>query len=219
MFEHTHHSDGNCNDPACEDHYAETIGVVEDASAEINIKPPSPELEALVAGALEGIHGRSFSARNPELGKMFKCVGCGQRHRGTQCVPKYKYLHTLEDLETGEKTDIFATVPLPEQVERGLKSEPPKHRFPKAEYGAALTKGKRRHPHFRSTKLQFIELTRQFFVGDADPQSEDYQKRITKARRLAYKQIRKNARTQRNKFNRISEVSRRLNRGFAQNRA
>jgi hypothetical protein len=31
----------------------------------------------------ESFHDRSFSARNPELGKMIKCDGCGLRHRSS----------------------------------------------------------------------------------------------------------------------------------------
>ena len=193
--------------------------LIQDASDEIVIKPPSEETLALVASALGDISNRSFAGRHPELGKMFRCSGCRTRHRGTPCEIKYKYLFTEEDTETGEKTDVFATVPLPEQIERGLKAEPPKRQFVKAIVGAALTKGKRKYPHFRSTKLQFIELTRQFFQGDTDERSEGYQQRITKARRLAFKAIRKKARVQRIKIDRISDISRRINRGLARNQA
>lgn len=214
----TEHDKFTCSEPGCEDHYAE-VPNVEDASDEITIKPPSPELEALVAETLEGIHGRSFSARNPELGKMFKCPGCGIRHRGKACEIKYKYLHTLEDLETGEKTDVFATVPLPEQIERGLRQQPPKTRFPKAQFGAALVKGKRKHPHFSAVKLQFIETTRAVFQGDPDPASDGYQDRLNKARKKAGRVIRKRSQVASDAIRRTQELSRRINRGFAPNRA
>lgn len=211
------------NEPNKEDLLLEPRGFVkdtiQDASDEINIKPPSPELEALVAQTLEGIHGRSFSARNPELGKMIKCQVCKLRHRGAQCTPTYKYLHTLEDVETGEKTDIFATVPLPEQIERGLRQQPPKTRFPKAIMGAAMIKGKRKRPHFSAVKLQFIEITRNVFQGDPDPASEGYQDRLNKARKKAGRVIRKRNRLAGNAIRRQQELSRRLNRGFAKNRA
>lgn len=217
----TEHDKFNCSDSGCEDHYMEASDhdTTQDASEEINIKPPSPELEALVAETLEGIHGRSFSARNPELGKMFRCAGCNRRHRGSACEIKYKYLHTEEDLETGEKTDIFATVPLPEQIERGLRQQPPKTRFPKAIMGAAMVKGRRKRPHFSAVKLQFIEITRKVFQGDPDPESEGYQDRLNKARKKASRVIRKKNRVAGNAIRRQQELSRRLNRGFAKNRA
>jgi hypothetical protein len=214
---------------------------IQDASNEINLKPPSPELEALVAETLEGIQGRTFSERNPQLGKMLKCPICGRRHRtveilrthgakdgikkatkivgGVKCVQQFKYLHTIEDLETGEKTDIVATVPLPEQVDRGLRAQPPKKQFVKAILGAAQFKGKRKHLHLNHDKLMFVKLVRDFFVGDTDENSEGYKARITKARRLAFRDMRKNARNLRKKLNRISDASRRINRGFAPNRA
>lgn len=192
---------------------------IQDASEEINIQLPSEETQAAVSAALASIRARSYFGRHPELGKMFRCTGCGLRHRGQPCEIKYKYLHTEEDLETGEKTDIFATVPLPEQIERGLRQQPPKTRFPKAIMGAAMVKGRRKRPHFSAVKLQFIETTRTVFQGDPDPASEGYQDRLNKARKKAGRVIRKKNRLAGNAIRRQQELSRRLNRGFAPNRA
>jgi|SRR5579859_3581688 len=237
MNEHVH---SNCNDSACEDHYLEPRGAIkntiQDASDEITLKPPSPELEALVAETLAGIGAQTFSARNPHLGKMIKCQICGRRHRtvellythgaedgvkkatklvgGVKCVQQFKYLHTEEDLETGEKVDILATVPLPEQIERGLRAQPPKKQFPKAVFGAAAFAKKRKHPHIAHTKLMFVKLVREFFQGDPDENSEGYKARITKARRLAFRKMRKDVRKNRKLLHRITDVSRRINNGL-----
>lgn len=42
---------------------------------------------------------RSFSERNPELGKMIKCALCGRRHRETQC-------HMKEQIFTKNKKGV-----------------------------------------------------------------------------------------------------------------
>jgi hypothetical protein len=187
---------------------------VQDASGEINLAPPSPELQALVAATLTDIEGRSFSERHPELGKMLKCQVCKTRHRAPQCAQTFKYLHTEEDLETGEKVDILATVPLPEQIEQGLRAQPPKKQFPKAVFGAAAFAKKRKHPHIAHTKLMFVKLVREFFQGDPDENSEGYKARITKARRLAFRKMRKDVRRNRKLLHRITDVSRRINNGL-----
>lgn len=49
------------------------------------LNPPEPNeaLKSAVEQFEESFHDRSFSARNPELGKMIKCDGCGLRHRSS----------------------------------------------------------------------------------------------------------------------------------------
>jgi len=105
------------------------------AATELEFKP-SPEALAAAADAIESIHGRSFSARNPTLGKMINCQVCRRRHRRTDvafrehfdengnktvtleplisnCKQVFKILWIDEDLETGKLETQFATVPLP----------------------------------------------------------------------------------------------------------
>jgi len=106
----------------------------------------SEEIQKIVAETLEGIKGRSFYGRNPELGKMIKCPVHGIRHRDTvKCEPKYAYDYTLEDVETGEKTEVLRVLPgtTRNQV-----------------VGAAAFKGKRKKPHMSKRKLRFVQLVR-----------------------------------------------------------
>lgn len=99
---------------------------------------PSPELQKLIDAELKVVHDRSFSGRHPELGKMIKCQVCGQRHRNSiVCKQVFKQLWVDEDLETGELSIQYATVPLPDQNQKSYK----------AVLGAASFKGKRIKPH------------------------------------------------------------------------
>lgn len=104
------------------------------------------EVKKLVVKALNSIEDRSFSGRNPQLGKMIKCPVHGIRHRDIiKCEPKYAYDYTLEDMETGEKTDVLRV--LPQKTRNQVM-------------GAAMFKGKRRKPHMSRRKLQFVEIVR-----------------------------------------------------------
>ena len=99
--------------------------------------PVASNLQALVAKGLAEIRNRSWSGRHPEFGKMIKCPVCGRRHRDSiKCEQQFVQLWVDEDMETGEKTIGYATLP-PE----GLKATP------KMLFGAAAFKGKRRIPH------------------------------------------------------------------------
>jgi hypothetical protein len=100
--------------------------------------PITPGIEDLVVKGLAEIRRRSFSGRHPELGKMIKCQVCGRRHRENErkCEQQFVQLWVDEDMETGEKTIGYATLP-PE----GMK-------FTKRmKDGAATFKGKRLKPH------------------------------------------------------------------------
>jgi len=47
------------------------------------------DIDKIVAEALGVIRERSYAKRHPELGKMFRCSGCGRRHRGEACDIRY----------------------------------------------------------------------------------------------------------------------------------
>lgn len=47
------------------------------------------KLNAAVAKALAAIRARSYSGRNPQLGRMINCPICDRRHRGSICEPHY----------------------------------------------------------------------------------------------------------------------------------
>ncbi len=134
----------------------------------IELEAPKPTVEGAIASiqALAEIRGRSFSGRHPELGKMIKCAICSRRHRSSiKCEQKFKELHIEEDLETGEKEIIYATVP---KTRNGI-------------VGAAAFKGKRLKPHPNRRMLQFIELVRELLPNEYT--EEDLAKARKKARR------------------------------------
>jgi hypothetical protein len=102
---------------------------------------PNPEAETVpteggqkaAAEALAEVHGRSFSGRNPHLGRMIKCQVCGMRHRVNErtCVQRFATTNREGDPVQGE------LVP-PE----GLT-----HLTAKQVYGAAMFAKKRIRPH------------------------------------------------------------------------
>ena len=146
-------------------------------ATELEFKP-SPETLAAAVDAIESIHGRSFSARNPTLGKMINCQVCRRRHRRTDaafrehfdengnktvtleplisnCKQVFKILWIDEDLDTGKLETQFAIVPLPGQ-----------NATPKSILGAAYFAKKRKNPHPSRRNHQFIRLVRRLIPDE-----------------------------------------------------
>jgi len=147
---------------------------------ELETKPASTEAQVAATKALEDIRSRSFSARHPELGKMVNCQVCGLRHRAIQkCEQKFKELYIEEDLDTGEKTIIYASAVQPKGVEipSQISAQQP---TVKQVVGAATFKKKRLRPHLNRRKLQFVELVRSFLPDEFD--EIDLRKARTRAR-------------------------------------
>src|SRR5271166_498639 len=117
--------------------------------------PITPELQAEIEKTLAAIKLRPFSGRHPELGKMIKCQVCGLRHRLNErkCEQKFKYLHTEEDLETGEVKDITAVLPgtTRNQV-----------------IGAGRFKGKRIKPHVSRRMHKYLRIVRELLPDEYD---------------------------------------------------
>lgn len=123
---------------------------------------PKASIEAIIAAdkALKEIRHRSFSDRNPELGRMIKCQVCGLRHRSViKCEQRFVELWIEEDLETGEKTTVYATAVQPKGIEIPSQASA-HHPTIKQVIGAAVFKGKRLNPHPNKRNLQFIETVR-----------------------------------------------------------
>jgi hypothetical protein len=170
--------------------------------------PASPEAQEAVKKALQAIKDRSFSGRNPQLGKMVKCQVCGTRHRSViKCEQRFKELHTEEDLETGEVTTVFATC-----------LQPDKKPTVRQKVGAQGFKGKRKNPHPNQGDLQLIERSKKNFDATGDEgyvSPEEFQHRIRLVRTTAERQLRKENRRKAKKFRKVQDVSRRINRGLA----
>lgn len=188
---------------------------------------PDVELQASINAAMEAILNRSYSERHPELGKMFKCVTCGRRHRAVQqlfthsgnvkradklvgvvtCDVQYAVDYIEEDLDTGEKETFF--------------------RFATPKYGLvgpSAFKGKRRMSHPNKKNLQLVELTQELFPNyedkpllfpDGDVRIPDAREAMHAARSEATTILRRGIRAARKRKNAQSSLSRRINLGLA----
>jgi hypothetical protein len=138
-------------------------------------EPPKPTAGGLVASvlALEEIKRRSFSGRNPELGKMIKCQVCQKRHRDSiKCVQVFTTKWFEEDLETGVVEPIFALAA--QNTRFGI-------------VGRLPFKGKRIHPHPNRRNLQLIEAVRALLPDEYD--DIDLKKARARARRILSKKL------------------------------
>jgi hypothetical protein len=182
--------------------------VSEDATVENENVPASAEAQEAVKKALQAIKDRSFSGRNPQLGKMVKCQVCGTRHRSViKCEQRFKELHTEEDLETGEITKVFATC-----------IQPDKKPTARQKVGAQGFKGKRKNPHPNQGDLQLIQRSKKIFGETGNEgyvSQEKFQETIRLTRTTAERQLRKENRRKAKKFRRVQDASRRINRGLA----
>lgn len=175
--------------------------------------------EALVAAdkARKELRSRSFSGRNPQLGKMMNCSVCELRHRVTpnaegkfvtSCVQKFKLLHYEQEFndetnEWGPEQKILAQAA--QNTKRGI-------------LGAAQFKGKRIKVHPSKIKLLLVERTREVFADrgfslDGDP--ETVNSNLKKARAIAARYIRRDRKRAKQPIKHIQQHSRRINRGLA----
>jgi hypothetical protein len=167
--------------------------------------PQSPEAIAAAEAATKEIKGRSFSGRHPELGKMIKCAVCGLRHRKEErkCEQKFKELWIDEDLETGELSTVYATVPLHNQ-----KPANPV----RAIFGAKQFKGKRRFARPSIKERRLIEMTRELFPA-FEGITPDEEKHMKMARKLAVVVLKRLYRIKADRRTAQQQLSRRINRG------
>src|SRR6266404_7287931 len=67
------------------------------------------DLQKAINAVLFAIQDRSFSGRNPELGKMVNCRVCGTRHRLNERKCEQKFTYSVGDYEyfrEDEKGDL-----------------------------------------------------------------------------------------------------------------
>lgn len=165
-------------------------------------------IEEAAEAALAAIRQRSFSGRNPELGKMIKCQVCGLRHRAAIiCKQRFVYLYTEQDLESGVATDIVSELPLPGQ-KKTLKMV----------VGAKQFQGKRKRQRPNHSHLQIVEITKDLYGREEeyDRENKEHLALLGKIRAAAigiWKQRRRRAAKLKR---RQQDVSRRINRGLLQ---
>lgn len=184
----------------------------------------SPEVIAAAEAALGDIKERSFSGRHAELGKMINCKVCNRRHRAVDaiyrehfdengkktvtilplirnCQQVFKQMWVDEDLDTGELSIQYATVPLPGQ--KGT---------PKAIVGAAFFAKKRKNRRPNQTGLQIVEITRQLMQYVNKERFTTEAAQMIEARRMAINTLRNRREEKAKRIRRQQRESRRINR-------
>lgn len=174
---------------------------------EQSFKPVDPKVLELVNKVVEKIKAGSFRERHPELGKLINCQVCGQRHWASKvCHQRFAVQFIEEDVETGERTNVYATA-VPHHA---------KHPTVNQVIGAAIFKGKRRKPHVSAKKLRFIEKVRKLMTGVAvDLESEDFKSMLNQARHMAAREISREDEAKAIRLRLQQDLSRRINRGLA----
>ncbi len=193
----------------------------------ITMSPPefTPMSEEKVQAALKAIRQRSFSERNPHLGKMIKCQVCGRRHRAapkrTSEKPPFQiiYVTDCEQRFTNVKNGFEC---FREDSEKGtlvpdLRTaiDPDFQPTIRQIVGAAAFAKKRHNPHPNARQLQLIERTRKVFaeMGFTITEGEQAQKNMEIARKEAKHQLFREARKRRRVIRKRTKLSRRINRG------
>jgi hypothetical protein len=193
----------------------------------------TPMADEKVAAALSEIRGRSFSGRNPHLGKMIKCQVCGQRHRATakresenspvvyvtDCVQKFTSTvngqEVFRESEKKDKNGNVETVLVPDlrtaidpdltPTIKQIVGAPLSHNFSKP----------RKHRHVSASDLQLIERTRKVFaeMGFTITEGEQARKNMEIARKEARHQLHREDRKRARKVRKQQKRSRQINGG------
>lgn len=198
-------------------------------------KPPTftPMADEKIQQALAGIRGRSFSGRNPHLGKMIKCQFCNRRHRESNviisqsvtvadsvvvrkqtvtilpgCGQVFTYVKNgyeyFRDGKDGEKVPDYRTA-----IDPDFKPTP------RQEVGSAVFKGRRINRHFNKKQLQLVERTRKVFsdMGFKETKGEQAEKNMDIARKEARHLLHREGRNHAKKKRDQQKRSRKINRG------
>ena len=139
------------------------------------------EMNKNVAAALAAIRSRSFSGRNPQLGKMINCPICRLRHRKTNIVGgkvvKCEARYAPHRFVDGDKIVEGASMMASQETAKGV-------------LGARFFAKKRFHPHPSKKKLQLVQRTQQIFtqfkIYITDPIECMKESRKEAARQLKY---------------------------------
>jgi len=199
------------------------------------VEEAEPEFKSALSpeaaeAAKKKIRSRSFSARNPHLGKMIKCQVCGLRHRAapkrsgedgpivyeTSCMQKFtnvkgEFEYFREDPGTGTLVPDLRTA-----------IDPQVQPTPRQIMGAAAFAKRRHNPHLNALNLQLVERTRKVFAEMGFTITESKNPEIQKqahlnmaiARKEALRQIINSRRGLRARTRDQSKLSRRINWGL-----
>jgi len=169
-------------------------------------------LQKALDDAIATLRNRSFSQRNPHLGKMINCPVCRSRHREHERKCEQVFTYRIDDYEyfiedeNGNKVPDYRTA-----VRPGEKPTV------KQQVGRAAFAKKRLRPHPSKIKLQFIQRTREVFtrLGFAtDSNKATFEKDLQRARIVAAREIRRERELSDREYRRRTDQSRRINRGL-----
>lgn len=148
----------------------------------------SEDLLKAVESFKQSFRDRSFSGRNPDLGKMIKCRVCTRRHRSSQ-VCEYQ----------------FAKVRVSHSKENYRQTEPmnPKPRY-------SIGPKNRMNPHFSKRRLILVQRVKEFI--EAMPGSEDF---ATEVRDLTFQNLKRNWKLKSKKYRDTQKQSRTINRAIS----
>lgn len=174
-------------------------------------------LNAAIAKTWAALRNRSFSGRNPQLGRMIKCQICGRRHRENWEVGGVKYMcvqqfakprYMFTTTEAGE----IIPVPMdqrPEMTANYRQIQPTQ----KGIMGAAAFAKKRRKPHYGRNDLLLVQRTIELYPEHAVYLSDPLEA-MREARLQAQREIARNLELRsgrRKRLMKISRISRKLN--------
>lgn len=150
------------------------------------------DLQKIIDDYRESVKHRSFSGRNPELGKMIKCQVCLSRHRSS-IICRQKFAVELKPPKNKEELTIKQVV------------------------GAAPFKKKRKNPHHSHKQLELLQRVIETFddyngVWPSTETKSREQVAMEVARRDARKQLKKKRQAKKNKKLAMQYESRRINR-------
>lgn len=174
----------------------------------IRINVQSPDILArnkMIADAANALRARSYTERNPHLGKMINCHVCGNRHYSSK-VCELKYATHDQDGIPYNDDESPAIVP---------NYHPDLGYFlPKAYFGAAAFAKKRILPHRHPVVLEVLNLTN---VRQAELEAQggsEWVPDITIAVRRAMETVKKRFKAAAHKKRRQQDISRRINHGL-----
>jgi len=204
---------------------------VEDAPEPMFKSTLSPEQ---IEAAGKALRDRSFSARNPHLGKMVNCAGCGRRHRATDSVireivnddgtiskvtlmfPKcqQKFTNVKNGFEYFRESAVEGKDGKPEiALVPDLRTaiDPELKPTIRQTIGSPIRRNfakPRYNPHPTTSELQLIERTRKVFaeMGFTITKGDQAKKNMEQARTEARRQLRREAEKRVRKIQKLKKL-------------
>ena len=164
-------------------------------------------LNAAVAKTRAALRARSFSARNPQLGKMIKCQICHRRHRENPLVAGVRYSCIQQFAKPRymfTTTEASELVPVPQENRPALIASQTTR---KGVVGAATFAKKRLLPHHNRRDLLLVQRTIELYPEHAVYLSDPLEA-MREARLQAQREIARALDLRSGKHKRLQKISR-----------